>query len=243
VPTDVLEGTLGIGPSSLVTVALFSVEDGAAADDTGVTVLAERAAGIIALYCEAFRRQAATVAMGTSVYVLLPHGESLDRAALLAFVTSVVDRSMDALRARMAVAVGSTVPLADVASSRAEADRVLRAVRIEGRQRQVATMSDVRSVATLLELQELALRHPRLREGKLQFLTDHDRDKGTEYVPTLRAYLDAFGDVPRAAAAVNVHPNTFRYRLRRLTELAALDLDDPVERLVVSLQIALADLA
>ena len=104
-------------------------------------------------------------------------------------------------------------------------------------------MSDVRSVATLLELKELALRHPRLREGELQFLADHDRDKGTEYVPTLRAYLDAFGDVPRAAAAVNVHPNTFRYRLRRLTELAALDLDDPVERLVVSLQIALADLA
>lgn len=35
---------------------------------------------------------------------------------------------------------------------------------------------------------------------------------------------------------VGVHGNTFRYRLRGLAELASLDLDDPVERLVVQLQ-------
>jgi len=242
VPTELLAGTLGLGSSSLVTVALFSVEDRFDAGDTTLTALAERAAGIISLHCEAFRRQAATVAMGTSVYVLLPHADALDREALLTFVGSVAERSMEALRARLVVAVGSTVAMADVAASRLEADRVLRALRLEGRSRSVATIAEVRSTATLLDLHDLALRHPQLREGKLRLLTDHDREKGTEYAPTLRAYLGAFGDVPRAAAAVNVHPNTFRYRLRRLTELAGLDLDDPVERLVVSLQIALADL-
>jgi DNA-binding PucR family transcriptional regulator len=40
-----------------------------------------------------------------------------------------------------------------------------------------------------------------------------------------------------AAARVNVHPNTFRYRLRRITELFDLDLSDPDERLVAELQL------
>ena len=45
---------------------------------------------------------AATVAMDTSVYVLLPHADALDREALLTFVGSVAERSMEALGARLA---------------------------------------------------------------------------------------------------------------------------------------------
>ena len=37
----------------------------------------------------------------------------------------------------------------------------------------------------------------------------------TNLLETLRAWLDAFGDVIAASAAMYVHPNTFRYRLRR----------------------------
>ena len=53
------------------------------------------------------------------------------------------------------------------------------------------------------------------------------------------ANLDALGDVRLAADLVGVHPNTFRYRLRRLGALAGIDLDDPVERLVAHLQLHL----
>ena len=45
-----------------------------------------------------------------------------------------------------------------------------------------------------------------------------------------------------AAAAPGVPPNTFRYRLRRLSSLADLRLDDPVERLVTELQLHIGDL-
>lgn len=242
VPTEVLAGTLGLTTQAMVTVAVFSVEDGTDSDVVGLTALAERAAGIIALHCEAFRRQASVVTMGAAVYVLLPHGDTPDRSAVVDFVRSVADRSMEALRGRMVVALGASAPLADVAASRHEADRVLRAIRAEGHGRAVATIDDVRSTAFLLELAELVAERPHLRDGKLRELAQHDAAKGTDYVATLRAYLDAFGDVPQAAAAVDVHPNTFRYRLRRLGELASLDLDDPVERLVVSVQLALGRL-
>ncbi|WP_345409752.1 helix-turn-helix domain-containing protein [Nonomuraea salmonea] len=33
-----------------------------------------------------------------------------------------------------------------------------------------------------------------------------------------------------------MHPNTFRYRLKRLTEIGGLDLSDPDARLTVQLQ-------
>jgi sugar diacid utilization regulator len=237
-PTEVLAGTLGLPSTALVTVVIFSIGE-AGPDRPARTVLAERAAGIIALHCEAFRRHAATVPLGASVYVLLSHNEGLERAALLPFVSSVADRSAEALGARVTAAVGSTVSLTDVSASRLEADQTLRALHAEGRGRSVATIDDVRSTAVLLELREHATRQPAILEGKAHLLAEHDAARGTDYVATLRAYLDAFGDVPRAAAAVAVHPNTFRYRLRRLAELADLDLTDPTERLVVSLQLAI----
>jgi sugar diacid utilization regulator len=40
---------------------------------------------------------------------------------------------------------------------------------------------------------------------------------------TLRAYLDSDLDVGRTAEALYVHPNTVRYRLRRISDLTGLD--------------------
>jgi PucR-like helix-turn-helix protein/diguanylate cyclase with GGDEF domain len=42
-------------------------------------------------------------------------------------------------------------------------------------------------------------------------------------IDTVRAYLDADLDVKRTAEALFVHPNTVRYRLRRVTELTGFD--------------------
>ncbi len=72
----------------------------------------------------------------------------------------------------------------------------------------------------------------------------HDWSRTTEtttphLVETLRAWLDAFGDVTAAAAAAYVHPNTFRYRLRRLAEVGKLDLTDPEARFAAMLQLRL----
>ncbi len=53
-------------------------------------------------------------------------------------------------------------------------------------------------------------------------------------VATLRAWLDAHGDVSAAAAALHVHPQTVRYRLARLREAFGPVLDDPAARLEVA---------
>jgi DNA-binding PucR family transcriptional regulator len=89
----------------------------------------------------------------------------------------------------------------------------------------------------LLRLEELARAHPELAIGRIGPMLEQDAARGTSWVPTLKAYFDAYGDMAAAAALVNVHPNTFRYRIRRITELFGIDLTDPDERLVAELQL------
>jgi hypothetical protein len=52
---------------------------------------------------------------------------------------------------------------------------------------------------------------------------------------TLRAWLDAHGDVPTTAAALHVHPQTVRYRLAGLREVLGTVLDDPGQRLELAI--------
>ena len=69
-------------------------------------------------------------------------------------------------------------------------------------------------------------------------LRESDEQRGTDYLVTLAAWLDHAGEPSRAAKALHVHPNTLRYRLRRMAELAALHLDEPGVRLALRLQVA-----
>jgi hypothetical protein len=52
---------------------------------------------------------------------------------------------------------------------------------------------------------------------------------------TLRAWLDHQGNVPATARALGIHPQTVRYRLRRLRSLLGDALDDPSARFELSL--------
>jgi DNA-binding PucR family transcriptional regulator len=54
---------------------------------------------------------------------------------------------------------------------------------------------------------------------------------------TLRVYLDSFGDVAAAAQFLHVHPNTVRYRVRKIEEYLGASLADPDARLLLSLSL------
>ena len=73
--------------------------------------------------------------------------------------------------------------------------------------------------------------------GPVNVLAELDGRGGTSYVETLTAYLDHPGDPRAAAAALHVHPNTLRHRMRRLAQEVTIDLDDPGHRLALRLQL------
>ena len=60
----------------------------------------------------------------------------------------------------------------------------------------------------------------------IRALRDYDREKGTEYLATLRAYLDCDQNISLAAQQLCVHKNTVFYRLGRLKSDFGLDLQD-----------------
>ncbi|HEX2132513.1 MAG TPA: helix-turn-helix domain-containing protein, partial [Actinophytocola sp.] len=128
--------------------------------------------------------------------------------------------------------------LAGLADSRTSADRALRVLRAGVvRGRRVASLADVQVEALVLELRDLAAARGDRPSGPIAKLFAYDEEHDTSLVPTLRAWLDSFGDVNAAAAAVYVHPNTFRYRLRRLSEVGGLDLTDPEARFAAMVQL------
>jgi hypothetical protein len=54
-------------------------------------------------------------------------------------------------------------------------------------------------------------------------LLEHDESNDSNLVATLRAFLDANGQIRDTAAALDVHTNTVRYRLGRIRELSRID--------------------
>jgi hypothetical protein len=76
--------------------------------------------------------------------------------------------------------------------------------------------------------------------GPVALLRAHDERHHGDLVRTLAAWLDHPGAPARAAREVHVHPNTMRYRMNKIGDLAGLDLDDPTVRLAVRLQLAAA---
>ncbi|MDX6216742.1 MAG: hypothetical protein QOG99_2326, partial [Frankiales bacterium] len=188
---------------------------------------AEAVADLVQLQCAAVRpRSSVLVQLGT-VYALVP---DLARPALLSLARTVVDRA----RVPLAGAVGATVSgLHEMSRSRTDVDAVLR-LAAPGT---VAAVEDVLPQVVLLHLQSHLAGQPHLRLPAVERMLAHDQEQQTPYVESVLAYLSANADVPAAAESVSVHPNTFRYRLRRVRELFDLDLEDPDVRLVAWLQL------
>ena len=78
----------------------------------------------------------------------------------------------------------------------------------------------------------------RTRLAPLDGLGEGPRER---LVITLRAWLDRPGQVQAVAAALDVHPQTVRYRLKQLRELFGERLDDPEARFELSLALRAAE--
>jgi DNA-binding PucR family transcriptional regulator len=66
-------------------------------------------------------------------------------------------------------------------------------------------------------------------------LLDYDQARRTELVSTLATYLDLGRSYDETARALMIHRSTLRYRLKRIRELASLDLNETETELNVHL--------
>ena len=106
----------------------------------------------------------------------------------------------------------------------------------------VAHIDDVRTSVVLDRLRAAVAGDERLQAGLLDRLREHDERHHSDYVITAAAYLAAFGGVAEAADVLVLHPNTLRYRLRRIAESTGVDMADADARFVLELELRMAGL-
>ncbi|MGI5267717.1 PucR family transcriptional regulator [Nonomuraea sp. CA-218870] len=169
---------------------------------------------------------------GNTLYTVLPCGH--DAAPARDWVRAIVSALPPGVTAP--AGVGGPAEPAQLPASRQEADESL-ALRAAGPGEPVVyDESWDRILLQRLRAAASAGRAP--ARGPVADLSRHDAEYGTRYVETLRAWLDAQGDLAAVAARLGVHPNTVRYRLRKMTALTHLELDRPEKRLAMIIALA-----
>ncbi|SMD25213.1 DNA-binding transcriptional regulator, PucR family [Lentzea albidocapillata] len=170
---------------------------------------------------------------------LLNAADSLDDRGLAVLVEKTATHLERVLRVDVRAAAGAVRHgLTTAAMSREEADVAMRVLASRSGGRRLGCFSDMRHEILLHEVVSGLRARPLLTRGLLDRLNDHDRVHSTDYEETLSVYLNSFGDVSAAADRLHIHANSLRYRLKRLAEIAELDLEDPQTRLALQLVLA-----
>lgn len=136
------------------------------------------------------------------------------------------------------VAAGPPVALTELARSRSLAEEMLNLLRTGLIDGPVISHEEAWTVLVLHRSATAALIAGATEFGPLAVLRAQDDQAGTAYVDTLYEWLRHPGDPRAASKALRIHPNTLRYRMAKLGELADVDLDDPDTRLALLVQLA-----
>lgn len=190
-------------------------------------------------------RRPAVAELDDVLYAIVPDHSGPDgwpalRAALNApdaGVRPTRDRAGSTVRGGPLVAAGPPVALAELPGSLVNADEVLGLLRAGLIAGQVATFDEAWPVLALHRMAAAAGDTGIAKLGPLARVIAADERTGTSYMDTLYEWLRHPGDPRSASAALRIHPNTLRYRMRRLAELVEVDLRDPDVRMALLVQL------
>jgi hypothetical protein len=222
---------LGIVPGAEVSLCAFALQR---SDPDGTSIA--RVGNALSQYTTAHRPEAVTTTTTHAVYALVPGTAAGVRRYAERALPGLVKAAGASVHASLSA---PTRDLAAISALRGEVDAVMRAASTIDPVPPIATVSDVHTRLLLDHVARELVRDPRLRHPGVYQVTEHDRIRGTEYGATLLAWLEAQSDAGVAAEKLQVHPNTLRYRLRRVEEKFDLDLSDADSRLSAWLQLRL----
>jgi hypothetical protein len=227
---------LGVDEHSNVVVIAVDVE----ATKSDAVIIRNRAVRALALYTQMHLASSLVGTVDQQIYLLYASPTPLEPnvAAIMRAISKHLTRAVQT-KVR-AAAGGIHQGLAAAGISRNEADLTLRVLRTKNDWERDGLFASMRHDIVLNEIADVLRARPILVRGLLDRLITHDRQYNTDYVTTLRVYINSFGDMRAAAQSLNLHPNSLRYRVKRLTEIGGLDLDDPKLRLAVQLLLEMA---
>ena len=218
------------GGADLALVGFAAMPDG-----NGDAPLITHVSAALARYVSAYRPEAAVATTARAVYILLP-GSSNASATRFAAGAVAATRTGFGDLVRAAISYSSS-DAAALPIMRRDVDDILRVTVAAPGLPAVARLADVHARVLLAHLNDELTREPRLQHPGVVSMLAYDREHATEYGSSIAAWLDAVGDIAEAATKLGVHPNTLRYRLRRVDQLFDISLAHPDDRLSAWLQL------
>ncbi|MEU6882896.1 helix-turn-helix domain-containing protein [Streptomyces sp. NPDC046712] len=197
---------------------------------------AEHVGDLLRMGLSAYRLGAAAGALdGQAVAVV---DTASDAPVIQLILATVLARARDTLGGGWRAGISRTLTgLADIPTGMSQARQALKVVCGPFGKAEIGRHDELAASMFLRDVYEALRYRPALDAEPLSTVLDHDARHGTDYEKTLRCWIAEHYDVPQAADALTLHPNTLRHRLRRLAEL--IDIDDPDLRLALALQLRL----
>lgn len=169
-----------------------------------------------------------------TVYTVLPVGDDApDRA--LTWVESV--RAALPEQVALVAGVGAPADPSSLPASRREADESL-ALHSAHPETTAVVYDDAWDRILLRRLRAVAADGRVPARGPVADLRRHDKLHGTRYIETLRVWLGAHGDVAATATRLGLHPNSVRHRLRKINTATHVAIDQPDQRLAMTIALA-----
>ncbi|WP_280268975.1 PucR family transcriptional regulator [Nocardia wallacei] len=202
----------------------------------------ERHAGILLAFERAttgfgWSRVGRSTLFGNTVYTVLPAG---DPEPALRWVRELAAGLPS--HVRVVAGIGGVATVREVPASREEADECM-ALHTRSADDAPVCYDTAWDRVLIQRLKSVASSGRLPSRGPVARLARHDDHNDTDYLPTLKAWLEAHGDAALAAAALDVHPNTVRNRIRQMRRITDLALDDPRKRtaLLIALSVRVPD--
>ncbi|MGK2939116.1 MAG: PucR family transcriptional regulator [Solirubrobacteraceae bacterium] len=199
--------------------------------------LCERACHLIEGHTSTYRVRAMATRRGARVYCILPTGDRRGTQYVRTETDQMLRKLTVSLRTPFRAGTGGAVTPHSLSVSRREAEVALRTGQELNLNERAKQIDEVRDLALVVALRDVGDLQPLVERGSVARVRAHDHRHQTAYEQSMRAFLDFHCSIPAAAKALDVHPNTMRYRLTKLAETFSIDLGDPQERLALSLQL------
>ncbi|MET1075095.1 MAG: PucR family transcriptional regulator, partial [Umezawaea sp.] len=188
---------LGLAGRPVVVLAMATTDpEDATATEAALATERQRLGDALTMHLSALHPRCATALIGDITYGLVPSTHDGEQRALT-IASDFLDRVGDRTRAVIAISPVAA-DTSELPTARATADRALRVLRA-GSTRRTARLADVHVEALVLELRDLAAAQGDRPTGAIAKLIAYDARHTARLVETLRAWLDAFGDVIAAS--------------------------------------------
>lgn len=174
---------------------------------------------------------------GNRIYIAIPAAEQEERKTTVMKAQKLISTLESKDGVVCVAAVGSPTPkFLSLATTRPSVDRALDVLNL-GDSPRAATVESLEQQISMRALLGHLVEDPLWSCSKIARLLDYDEVHNSELSATLRTYLECAGSIAKVAEKTHLHTNTVRYRIARATEITAIDLDDPLDRVTCLLDL------